>query len=1373
MGSFTSHDRRWRAVATASILAVAASMLGSSLALADDGPMVRKNVAKTPDLESDHAQLSMMQFYVPAASASGAPTTITYSADRDGDNQADEELFTRDHAKPLVVTYQDEHPDYAAGYDVLTGDEVGIDIARDTFAAISLDDGETWKERNLSESAGESSFDVDIDGVPTPYPGDVTEIVNAVAGNQILVAWTSKYCAQGSPAYSLKDELDVDGDGDTEERLYQDPFGVSGSQRSIDYAEWMHHGGYPFADVGEIPYSCVWTARGTVEYLPAGQGSDLAGQDVWGVRWRKAERLTSGRRDAYKLAIDGVEDAGFALSWQEDPEGLRPGYGEGPGVGWSGATGNHKTDIWYSSIGFDAFAAVEDPATPGEPAVDPDLLDTGKPKVFESMAMPVRITDNDKCELEDGLPKTNAEGDITQPWCYDLDERSIGTDGFAAEGADGVGDLCPVSWTDDGDGLREYDEYTVVDDSRLVTTVNAQGKEMSVCISDDGRLLNGQSASTRARLMMEGYDQDGDGAKDSAWAVVMYEESKGLGAGHPTEGEDDYSVELDQGKDVMYHTFDMFQPDQAAAGHMLNLPETASPWVLDQLAAGTPKWVGWPDPPEAIGDTWLVPNDLSVARAGGDMNAAELNQYNTAIARRGSFMLNPLARMGEEDYREGMTSAALLYKQGSPRQGGPSDIFQRRTVLPAGFNAATDNPFAVENLYCEEYDTAFTDTEYPTYPRTEYPNGLCVNDGPANLSSVTPLTSEPLDNADAKHGIHDRILTWSQDQEGVQVDDGDSFTTDDPFAIGIHDNRYDEDWTNPFDVGKGHRGFIDGDFVMVMYGWSPNWLATTHGNEPYNLMIRRSFDGGVTWTTTPAALGGDGTTYDQANGVGDRTWTETRTLEAGEFEPARNVSQITSSKETILDPRYSPTNIGTQSSVTRTLQQDGTYADAGDLTDVRDPSKFFVVFETGDATVVPEVGEADPWDLFGSRATEYGDEWASEDVFAQGRGVWEERWDWLENKDETMAGESSIAMSPDGQFGWAVWNEWVQHETDTNGDGFEDVTDADPMFRRLWWDDAETLIAEAGTYEAVEDELVTLSGSAVYDGDADLTYEWDLDSDGVFETTGKDVELFATGAVQGVALRVSDGAGNSDVDQGWINQPGHAPRVWKTEATSPVTTGQPVTASARFTDPGREIIPEATIDWGDGTVDTVATTAPIAGHGRASVTGTHSYANVGLYTVKITVTDSDGNAGWDTFRHVAVYDQQAGTVDSKKVTFTDPAGAGTASLEFNASYAKGATAPIGKVEFKLGDVSFQATSFDWMVIRGDEVFAKGAGLAGQDEYQFLVSAVDGKPDMVRVRIWAGSGPGAQVLYDSQPGELLDVRATTPVLKGGDIKIERR
>ena len=42
---------------------------------------------------------------------------------------------------------------------------------------------------------------------------------------------------------------------------------------------------------------------------------------------------------------------------------------------------------------------------------------------------------------------------------------------------------------------------------------------------------------------------------------------------------------------------------------------------------------------------------------------------------------------------------------------------------------------------------------------------------------------------------------------------------------------------------------------MMMYATAPNWKANTTGNEAYNLYIRRSFDGGQSWTTAPADWG--------------------------------------------------------------------------------------------------------------------------------------------------------------------------------------------------------------------------------------------------------------------------------------------------------------------------------------------------------------------------------------------------------------------------------------------------------------------------------------------------------------------------------------
>ena len=66
--------------------------------------------------------------------------------------------------------------------------------------------------------------------------------------------------------------------------------------------------------------------------------------------WTKDERLTSGRRDPNRIEVKGVKGAGFVITWQEDPDGLRPGQGLGPGEGWSGAVAHSQTATAKSAI---------------------------------------------------------------------------------------------------------------------------------------------------------------------------------------------------------------------------------------------------------------------------------------------------------------------------------------------------------------------------------------------------------------------------------------------------------------------------------------------------------------------------------------------------------------------------------------------------------------------------------------------------------------------------------------------------------------------------------------------------------------------------------------------------------------------------------------------------------------------------------------------------------------------------------------------------------------------------------------------------------------------------------------------------------------
>ena len=141
-------------------------LLSVGLAAADDGEMFRKNVSKTPDLETEHAALRMLPLYVPAQSSDGTLLTegIEYT-------NADGALVeTRYEARPLIAYYIDGHVEAIdeEGYGGFPGHG-----ERDAFAAVSLDDGATWLRTNLSNSAELSSINVRDGNRWVPYAGDV------------------------------------------------------------------------------------------------------------------------------------------------------------------------------------------------------------------------------------------------------------------------------------------------------------------------------------------------------------------------------------------------------------------------------------------------------------------------------------------------------------------------------------------------------------------------------------------------------------------------------------------------------------------------------------------------------------------------------------------------------------------------------------------------------------------------------------------------------------------------------------------------------------------------------------------------------------------------------------------------------------------------------------------------------------------------------------------------------------------------------------------------------------------------------------------------------------------------------------------------
>ncbi len=77
-----------------------------------------------------------------------------------------------------------------------------------------------------------------------------------------------------------------------------------------------------------------------------------------------------------------------------------------------------------------------------------------------------------------------------------------------------------------------------------------------------------------------------------------------------------------------------------------------------------------------------------------------------------------------------------------------------------------------------------------------------------------------------------------------------------------------------------------------------------------------------------------------------------------------------------------------------------------------------------------------------------------------------------------------------------------------------------------------------------------------------------------------------------------------------------------------------------FIDSGKLDTHDATVDWGDGSAVEIPTI--FAAHGSGALGGTHTYADDGVYTVTVTVTDDDG--GMDTQRFTVTVNNVAPTL---------------------------------------------------------------------------------------------------------------------------------
>jgi PKD repeat protein len=260
--------------------------------------------------------------------------------------------------------------------------------------------------------------------------------------------------------------------------------------------------------------------------------------------------------------------------------------------------------------------------------------------------------------------------------------------------------------------------------------------------------------------------------------------------------------------------------------------------------------------------------------------------------------------------------------------------------------------------------------------------------------------------------------------------------------------------------------------------------------------------------------------------------------------------------------------------------------------------------------------------------------------------------------------------------GLKVWDNGVLNDLDEDG-----VVDENERLTDIQWTTItvglnQAPVADAnGPYTVDEGSLVTLDGTGSRDPDGHtITYAWDLDGDGQYDdATGATPEF--TGLDDGtytVGLMVSDSA-LEDTATAEVTVNNVAPTV-EAGPDQEAIEGNLVQFNGSFTDPGT--LDTHTIDWDFGDGETASTT----------LTPSHVYADNGIYTVTLTVTDDDGGAGSDTL--TVTVNNVPPTADAGPDQVTDE---GNTAIDFRGAYTDPAINDTHTVKWDFGDGSPEVT----------------------------------------------------------------------------------
>jgi hypothetical protein len=312
-----------------------------------------------------------------------------------------------------------------------------------------------------------------------------------------------------------------------------------------------------------------------------------------------------------------------------------------------------------------------------------------------------------------------------------------------------------------------------------------------------------------------------------------------------------------------------------------------------------------------------------------------------------------------------------------------------------------------------------------------------------------------------------------------------------------------------------------------------------------------------------------------------------------------------------------------------------------------------------------------------------------------------------------------------------------------------------------------------GTWSDPDDVTVTLSASVGTVVQNNGAWSWS------FQTTDGPAET------QTVTITATDehGATGTATFNLTVNNMPPVLTITRPTAGTLYAKGDSVNLAASFTDAGTGDTHTASINWDDGTTSSGTV---VESNGSGTISASHAYANAGVYTIQVTVTDDDGGSDTEAVM-VVVYDPSAGFVtgggwiNSPAGAYAaDPSLAGKATFGFVSKYQKGATVPTGQTEFQfqVANFNFHSESYQWLVVAGAKAQYKGTGTVnGAPGYGFLLTATDGQinggggVDKFRIKIWL---IGGAVVYDNVVAASDDIDVANPqAIGGGSIVIHAK